>query len=66
MFVPYAFLGIGTIIYLMWLIEQDLIISKRDHHRTAVAIRFPSHGTGRPGLKLQTATKLPSADLGTI
>ena len=27
----------------------------------AAATRFPSHGSGRPGLELQTATKLSSA-----
>ena len=30
-------------------------------HQSAAATRFPSHGSGQPGLELRTATKLSSA-----
>ena len=49
--------------------KSERLISSRGHgcltislpQLPAVATRFPSHGTGRPGLELRTATKLSSA-----
>ena len=48
--------------------KSDRLISSRGHgcftisppQLPATATRFPSHGSGRPGLVLQTATKLSS------
>ena len=49
--------------------KSERLISSRGHgcftisplQLPATATRFPSHGSGRPGLELQTATKLSSA-----
>ena len=49
--------------------KSERLISSRGHgcftisppQLPATATRFPSHGTGRPGLELRTATKLSSA-----
>ena len=49
--------------------KSERLISSRGHgcvtisppQLPAAATRFPSHGSGRPGLELRTATKLSSA-----
>ena len=49
--------------------KSERLISSRGHgcftisppQLPATATRFPSHGSGRPGLELRTATKLSSA-----